>query len=1129
MPTRAATAAATAAAAVAAASNMRTTRSRRVSAQPSGKENGTASLPSLPSKGKEKAAPKKTTPARGVKAKEEELFCSCRGVDDGTPMVQCGTCDEWYHFRCVQLSEDDASEIMVYVCPSCQEKTGRRTVMEWEGSEALEPIEDASTDEELTTKGPTTATEAIGKGKTQPNRAEKPAQAEESEPETEWKRRQKRRPSPAEVSESSDNESGDEYVDEGDGGGAAGTKHKRRRLNNRRIAALSSSDSDEDSKKGATSAHVRRTSTASAKTKPVSASSPQPSTLKRKQSTATATPSTTKRKRAESLSTTAMSATEDVARKYCLGKFTEMFTSIFMQYPHVQQESQGQKHVEGKEKEQEEEGGEAGEEGEHIEFNGAKTMVERKSETSEEEKTQARERAMHFAVEVEQAVFETYAEPDKYGKPSAGAKYKERFRTLTFNLQQSDRLASQEQQQSIKQAEQEALEHSILIKTTAPRAKITHKGLQDIEDLNEDSAIAKQRNERERERIARLRAVQPLAHAHSNPPSASVPPESPSYPPLLLLPLVTAQTQTQIQTASDLGHAVDSELNLGDFIHIDDEPPESTPTSGPPDLPAATTGSGSGVVGQGQQQGQQSTPITGISPFAPSKPDMPPRASFDLNALWSAPPVLPPTPKEDREEGGGEDDDEDEDGDEDGGEDGGGADLDFAMFLETKMKMKMIELTSRPDPQAIFDGLPRIWNGIISMPIDSTVSQELKVDARQIGGRRLACDSPLWRTLFPIDHLRIDGRVAVGSSAQYLLASRLNSTKELIAVAWTPVSDVDMTALKTISTFLINKDRHGLIFPWGSRGREWGRELYVIPLLSSYSLPEYIELLDDLHLPKNRNADLLIGIWVLNRGRLAILQPPPVLPPSFGLPPGPGPGQHSSVLPPALASALASILPIAGVLPLNAAPAALAAALTSNLPTSALPAPLPPPPPPPPPLLHQLPPLLPLPPQPPFTHPSPVPTSLISPSSAADLAAQVASLTPEQIQAMLITLQQQQQQQQQQHPQQQSPPPPPPPPQMPPMQKSYGGGGYDERERERSDSAARYGGGYYSRDETMRTRGGRGGGGGGRRGPGPGGVGGREDSRTGAEYRRMSDGGWSGRGRGGASPVRRGDAPPYWR
>jgi hypothetical protein len=106
-----------------------------------------------------------------------------------------------------------------------------------------------------------------------------------------------------------------------------------------------------------------------------------------------------KRKRAESSSTTA-SATEDAARKYCLGKFTEMFTGIFMQYPYIQQDAK----AEGK---------------------GKVPMVERKTgELSEEEKTQIRERATAFASELEQAVFETYSEADKNGKAGAGVKYK---------------------------------------------------------------------------------------------------------------------------------------------------------------------------------------------------------------------------------------------------------------------------------------------------------------------------------------------------------------------------------------------------------------------------------------------------------------------------------------------------------------------------------------------------------------------------------------------------------------------------------------------------------------------------------------------------------------------------------
>ncbi|KAH9056266.1 hypothetical protein EDB87DRAFT_1638219 [Lactarius vividus] len=1124
---------------------MRTTRSRK--SHHSGKENGTASLPSTSSassiKGKEKAVPKRSARNVGAKKEKEELlFCSCRGVDDGTPMVQCGNCDEWYHFRCVNLSEDDASEIMVYVCSSCQEKTGWRTVMVWDGTDAFEPIEG-------TVEPPPATTTRIPK--TQPTKGtEKTTQVEESQ--AKWKKHQ-RQSSPVEMSQSSDEESGDEYVD--DEGIAAAGKRKRRHT----LIAMSS-DSDDDSDDGGVSkrdGRVRRRGPGAAATAKAKTSvSPPPGGVKRKQSLNAPGAGTVKRKRAESSSTT-MSAVEDAARKYCLGKLSEMFAGIFLRYPYVRQKSEAR------------EGEGEGEEEAPKEVE----LIERKTgELSDEEKTQAKERAAAYAAEVEHAVFETYAEPDKYGKLGAGTKYKERFRTLTFNLQQSDRvllhqriasaqvapatlatmssteLASQEQQQSIKQAEQEALAHSILIKSTVPRAKITHKGLQDIEDVNEDSAVAKQRREREleiaeeereRERLARLRAVQPSGH--SNPPSASAPPDSPAVPSAPWNTATPAPTQGQGQgtelTSAHTGSgvsAVDSELNLGDFIHMDDEPPETSPLTITTPATAAVATTETAVPSAAPMSEPLSaaalTPITGISPFAPNKPDMPPRASFDLNALWSAPAPAPPAsiPGEAMEMDLGTPPDESApasasvavvsvEPEREVEHEGESDDLDFAMFLgqeeEEKGKdaMRGKPEASAPDPQAVFDGLPRVWNGVISMPIDSAVPQELRVDARQIGGRGLASDSPLWRTLFPIDHLRIDGRVAVGSSAQYLLASRLNSAKELIAVAWTPVSDVDMAALQTLKTFLINKDRHGLIFPWGSRGREWGRELYVVPLPSSHPLPEYIELLDDMRLPHTRSADCLVGIW-------------PLAP--AGMTPS------TTALPPALASALASIMPAGAVFPPNVtAPtqAAVAAALSHlppAIPTANAPG-------------------LPLgslhPPAPQFPPMGGAPPPSMS---AADLAAQVAALSPEQIQAIP------------QHPPPHPPPPlhaapPPPPPLQPhwpgmpdPPPVPYGGYEYDyeydERERDRGRERERGGAarrGYYPRDDVSRARG-RGGvrrgapgaSGGGGAGPGPGGW---EDGRgAGWEHRRSSDGGWGGRGRGSGSgtgsPVRR-DAPAYWR
>ena len=51
----------------------------------------------------------------------------------------------------------------------------------------------------------------------------------------------------------------------------------------------------------------------------------------------------------------------------------------------------------------------------------------------------------------------------------------------------------------------------------------------------------------------------------------------------------------------------------------------------------------------------------------------------------------------------------------------------------------------------------------------------------------------------------------------------------------------------------------------------------MIPLLKSEPLPEYMELLDELNLPKIRTSNYIVGIWILNKGKLAPLPAPPVL------------------------------------------------------------------------------------------------------------------------------------------------------------------------------------------------------------------------------------------------------------
>ncbi|KAE9397073.1 hypothetical protein BT96DRAFT_88937 [Gymnopus androsaceus JB14] len=539
---------------------------------------------------------------------------------------------------------------------------------------------------------------------------------------------------------------------------------------------------------------------------------------------------------------------------------------------------------------------------------------------TEEEKHAILEASKQFADDLEKCVYEIYSEPDKHGKSAAAAKYKDRFRMLQFNLSKVDRvvlhkriasglitpkeisvmsstdLANEEIKQSIKSAEQESLEQSILTKTTAPRTKITHKGLEDIEDISgRDSTRERERQleeeERmERERVARLRTIQPRQRTMS----VSVPPESPITPaseswgapppvPAHALDMAIDSPPSRpplfLNTSSELV-IPEPELNLADLINIDDEPGSAQNTASPADLPQPSPSDANRVDAPTILRSP-----TGISPFAiqpapsPSvQPPTPQTPAFDLNSLWSisnlaalagnspsTSAVEEPTTKPESEEPK----------DVVMESEHVANDQDFDMFLEEK------EPITPEAAQATFDALPQVWSGKINMPLDSAIPQETPVVGRQLGGKTIDVTSGQWRTLFPSDTLRIDGRVPVENSAKFLLQMRMNPTKELVAVAFSSAPGVDDSGFKFLSEFLINKGRHGLVFPWGSRPKDYhpGKELYIIPLLASDPLPDYIELLDDLRLPKLRTTNHLLGIWILNKGKLA--SPPVPVPASI--------------------------------------------------------------------------------------------------------------------------------------------------------------------------------------------------------------------------------------------------------
>jgi COMPASS component SPP1 len=50
----------------------------------------------------------------------EEVFCICRKPDTGELMVACDGCDEWYHFKCVNIDKRFQSLVLSYYCPYCE-------------------------------------------------------------------------------------------------------------------------------------------------------------------------------------------------------------------------------------------------------------------------------------------------------------------------------------------------------------------------------------------------------------------------------------------------------------------------------------------------------------------------------------------------------------------------------------------------------------------------------------------------------------------------------------------------------------------------------------------------------------------------------------------------------------------------------------------------------------------------------------------------------------------------------------------------------------------------------------------------------------------------------------------------
>ncbi|CAK6975920.1 CXXC-type zinc finger protein 1a [Scomber scombrus] len=61
-------------------------------------------------------------PGRGKIGPNSPVYCVCRKPDINCFMIGCDSCSEWFHGKCIGVSEKAAKSIRVWYCPSCKGK-----------------------------------------------------------------------------------------------------------------------------------------------------------------------------------------------------------------------------------------------------------------------------------------------------------------------------------------------------------------------------------------------------------------------------------------------------------------------------------------------------------------------------------------------------------------------------------------------------------------------------------------------------------------------------------------------------------------------------------------------------------------------------------------------------------------------------------------------------------------------------------------------------------------------------------------------------------------------------------------------------------------------------------------------
>ncbi|SNX81766.1 uncharacterized protein MEPE_00471 [Melanopsichium pennsylvanicum] len=70
-----------------------------------------------------------TLPKEDGEEEDNALYCVCQKRQDDVEggMIMCDRCEQWYHYRCMGITEGDAELVDQFICPPCHTETGEVT------------------------------------------------------------------------------------------------------------------------------------------------------------------------------------------------------------------------------------------------------------------------------------------------------------------------------------------------------------------------------------------------------------------------------------------------------------------------------------------------------------------------------------------------------------------------------------------------------------------------------------------------------------------------------------------------------------------------------------------------------------------------------------------------------------------------------------------------------------------------------------------------------------------------------------------------------------------------------------------------------------------------------------------